>query len=137
MWYNHFSKYLLEEGYVNNPICPYIFIKKSEIGFAIIAVYVDDLNLVGTFKELTRTTNYLKNEFEMKYLEKTKFCLDLQIEHFPNGVLVHQSTYIKKVLKHFYMDKPHFLSSIMVFQSLDMKKRLISSLQKRRKITWS
>ena len=75
MWYNHFSKYLLEEGYVNNPICPYIFIKKSEIGFAIIAVYVDDLNLVGTFKELTRTTNYLKNEFEMKNLRKTKFCL--------------------------------------------------------------
>ena len=122
MWYNRLSKYLLEEGYVNNPICPYIFIKKSKIRFAIIAVYVDDLNLVGTFKELTRTTNYLKNESEMKYLEKTKFCLDLQIEHFPNGVLVHQLTYIKKVLKHFYMDKPHLLSSIMVFQSLDMKK---------------
>ena len=107
---------------MNNLICSCIFIKKSKIRFAIIAVYVDDLNLVGTFKELTRTTNYLKNESEMKYLEKTKFCLDLQIEHFPNGVLVHQSTYIKKVLKHFYMDKPHFLSSIMVFQSLDMKK---------------
>ena len=53
---------------MNNPICSYIFIKKSEIGFAIIAVYVDDLNLVGTPKELTRTTNYLKKEFEMKDL---------------------------------------------------------------------
>ena len=70
-------------------------------------MYVDDLNLVGTPKELTRTTNYLKKEFEMKDLGKTKFCLDLHIEHFPNGVLVHQSTYIKKVLKHFYMDKAH------------------------------
>ena len=57
----------------------------------------------------------------MKYLEKTKFCLDLQIEHFPNGVLVHQSTYIKKVLKHFYMDKGHSLSSPMVVGSLDVK----------------
>ena len=57
---------------MNNPICPCIFIKKSEIGFAIIAVYVD-LNLIGTPEELTRTTNYLKKNFEMKDLRKTKF----------------------------------------------------------------
>ena len=50
---------------MNNLICPCIFIKKSKTGFAIIAVYVDDLNLVGTLEELTRTTNYLKKEFEM------------------------------------------------------------------------
>ena len=31
MWYNRISEYLLKEGYVNNPICPCIFIKKSEI----------------------------------------------------------------------------------------------------------
>ena len=74
---------------MNNPICPCIFIKKSETRFAIITVYVDDLNLIGTPKELTRTTNYLKKEFEMKDLGKIKFCLGLQIEHFPNGVLVH------------------------------------------------
>ena len=94
MWYNRLSEYLLKEGYVNNLICPCIFIKKSETGFTIIAMYVDDLNLVGTPEDLTRTKNYLKNEFEMKDLGKTKFCLGLQIEHFPNGVLIHQSTYI-------------------------------------------
>ena len=122
MWYNRFSEYLVKERYVNNPICPYIFIKKSETGFAIIAVYVDNLNLVGTPEELTKTTNYLKNEFEMKDIGKTKFCLGLQIKHFQNGVLVHQSTYIKKVLMCFYMDKVHPLSSPMVVRSLDVKK---------------
>ena len=71
MWYNRLSEYLLKEGYLNNPICPYIFIKKSETGFAIIAVYVDDLNLIRTPEELTRTKNYLKN------LGKTKFYLGL------------------------------------------------------------
>ena len=35
-------------------------------------MYVDDLNLVGTPKELIRTTNYLKKEFEMKDLGKIK-----------------------------------------------------------------
>ena len=86
MWYNRLREYLLKKGYANNPICPCIFIKKLEIGFEIIVVYVDDLNLIGTHEELTRTTKYLKNEFEMKDLEKTKFCLGLQIEHFPTGV---------------------------------------------------
>ena len=73
MWYNHLSEYLLKEGYMNNPICPCIFIKKLETGFAIIAVYVNDLNLVGTLEELTRIKNYLKKEFEMKILEKQNF----------------------------------------------------------------
>jgi hypothetical protein len=66
MWYNRLSEYLLKERFENNPICPCVFIKKSESGFVIIAVYVDDLNLVGTLEVLTKTATYLKNEFEMK-----------------------------------------------------------------------
>ena len=60
MWYNCLSECLLKEGYVNNSICPCVFIKKSKFGFTIIAVCVDDLNLIGTPEELTKTTNYLK-----------------------------------------------------------------------------
>ena len=58
----------------------------------------------------------------MKDIRKTKFCHGLQIEHFPTGVLVHQSTYTKKILKRFYMDKAHPLSSPMIVRSLDVKK---------------
>ena len=79
MWYNRLSEYLLTEGYANNPICPCIFIKESETRFSIIVVYVDDLNLIGTPEELTRTSKYLKNEFEIKDLGKTKFYLVLHI----------------------------------------------------------
>jgi hypothetical protein len=111
----------LKEGFENNPICPCVFIKKLESGFAIIAVYVDDLNLVGSPKELIKTATYLKNEFEMKDLGKTKLCLGLQIEHFPNRILVHQSTYTEKVLKHFHMEKAYPLSTPMIVRSLDVK----------------
>ena len=83
-------------------------------------MYVDDLNLIGTPEELIRTEKYLKQEFEMKDLGKTKFCLGLQIEHFPIGVLVHQSAYTKKILKCFYMDKAHLLSSPMIVRSLEV-----------------
>ena len=66
MWYNRLSEYLIKDGYINNPIFPCVFIKKSELGFAILAVYVDDINLFGTPKELTKAATYLKDEFEMK-----------------------------------------------------------------------
>ena len=48
MWYNRLSEYLEREGYKNDPISPCIFIKKFGQGFVIIAVYVYDLNIVGT-----------------------------------------------------------------------------------------
>ena len=77
MWYNRISEYLLKKEYANNLICSSIFIKKSKTRFVIIVVYVDDLNLIGAFEELIRTIKYLKNEFEMKYLGKTKICHSL------------------------------------------------------------
>ena len=58
----------------------------------------------------------------MKDLGKTRYCLDLQIEYFSNGIFVHQSTYTEKVLKRFYMDKAHPLNSPMVVRSLEVDK---------------
>ena len=57
----------------------------------------------------------------MKDLRKTKKFLGLHIEHFPSRVLVHQSAYTKIILKRFYMDKTHSLSSSMIVRSLDVK----------------
>ena len=66
---------------MNNSICPCVFIKKVATGFAIIAVYVDNLNLIKTLEDLIKIIHYLKKEFEMKDLGKTKYYLGLQIEH--------------------------------------------------------
>ena len=54
MWYNRFSEYLSKEGYETNPICPCVLIKKFVNGFAIITVYVDDINLIGSLEELEK-----------------------------------------------------------------------------------
>ena len=122
MWYNRLSEYLLKHGYKNDTICPCIFMKRSGNEFVIIAVYVDDLNIIRTPEELQKAVNILKEEFEMKDLGRTKFCLGLQIEHLKNGIFVHQENYIAKVLKRFYMDKSHPLSTPMVVRSLDVNK---------------
>ena len=62
MWYNRLKEYLLKKGYVNNPICSCIFIKKSKVGFAIIIVYVDDLNLVRTPEEAHKNNKIFEKE---------------------------------------------------------------------------
>ncbi|CAH9090012.1 unnamed protein product [Cuscuta epithymum] len=120
MWYNRLSEYLIKEGYKNDPISPCVFIQRSESGFAIIAVYVDDLNIIGTPNEIENTAKYLMKEFEMKDLGRTKFCLGIQIEHLRNGIFIHQSNYTEKLLKRFYMDKAHPLNSPMVVRSLNV-----------------
>jgi len=101
MWYNRLRDYLLKKWYVNIN-CRCVFIKKLQ---NIIDVYVDDLNIIGTRKEIDNAQTRMKEEFKMKDLGKTKFCLGRQIEHFQNGIFVHQSNYTKRILKRFNMDR--------------------------------
>ena len=131
MWYNRLSEYLISLGYVNNELCPCVFIKKSTSGYAIIAVYVDDMNLIGTSKELIETAKLLKKEFEMKDLGKTRYCLGLQIEHREDGILLHQSNYTEKVLRRFSHHDAKASSTPMVVRSLDINKGPIPSQRRR------
>jgi hypothetical protein len=115
------NNFLLQRGYINND-CPCVFIKKSNDRFCIISVYVDDLNIIGTARDIEEAMAYLKAEFEMKDLGKTKLCLGLQLEHLLEGVFVHQSTYTKRVLEKFNMSKCHPLKTPMVIRSLEADK---------------
>ena len=78
---------------------PCVFIKKTTPEFVKLVVYVDNINLIGTPIELQKAIDYLKKEFEMKDIEKTKLYLGLQIKYLTNGIFVCQSTYTEKVLK--------------------------------------
>jgi len=81
MWYNRLSEYLFKRGYRNDLICLCIYMKILENEFSIIIAYVDDINIVGNANEVTKATNCFKNEFEMKDLQRTKFCLKIEIEY--------------------------------------------------------
>lgn len=99
-------------------------------GFSIIVVYVDDINIIGTPEELPKAIDCLKNEFEMKDLEKTKFCLGLQIKYFKNKNFMHQGTCIAKLIKRFHMDNSYLLCTPMVLRSLDVNKDSFRSKEK-------
>jgi len=117
-WYKHLHTFLLKEGFQHDQTLPCIFTLRKPQGFAIIAVYVDDINMVGTREVCERAEEILTSRFEMKILGKTAFCLGIQIEHTRDGgVFMHQSTYIQSMLKRFDMDKANPLSTPMVGRS--------------------
>jgi hypothetical protein len=89
MWYNRLEEFVLKKSYSDNDDYPCVFIRKSSTGFYIISVYVDDLNIINTKLDTFEARDHLKTKFEIKDLDKTKFCLGLQLEHFSTGIFVH------------------------------------------------
>ena len=79
------------EGYQNYNIC-LVLTKNSTDGFKVEAIYMDDLNLVGSPHEIATVTSYLK-EFEMKELRKTRFYFRIQVGHLTIRIFIHQSAY--------------------------------------------
>ncbi|RDX63572.1 hypothetical protein CR513_57991, partial [Mucuna pruriens] len=109
---------ILLKGYKNDSICPCIFMKRFGNEFAIITIYVDNINIIRTPKELPKVINCLKKEFETKNLGKTKICLGLQVDYLRSEILC-----IKKLVKQrFYMDKSHPLCTSMIVRSLEVNK---------------
>ena len=97
---------------------PCIFTLRDSIGFVIVTVYVNNLNLLGTPATCKRVVGLLTTRFEMKLLDKTSFCLGLQVTHLPDGSLfLHQIAYTQKLLKRFSMDKASLLSAPMIGHS--------------------
>ena len=120
MWYNRLSEYLVNQGDRKNELCSCLFIKKLHFGYAILAVYVYDMNLIRTLEELEKIASHLKSKFEIKDLEKTQFCLSSELEHRVDSILVHQSNYTQKVLQCFNEDKAKPSSTLMVVRPLDV-----------------
>jgi hypothetical protein len=55
----------------------------------------------------------------MKDLGKTKLCLNLQLEHIPTSIFVHQSAYVQKILEKFNTDKVYPSKTLMVVRALE------------------
>ena len=90
--------------------------------FIIIAIYIDDLNIIETHKEILEAMMYLKKKFKMKDLGEAKYCIALQIEHLQSEILLHQANYTEMVLKCFSINKTNLLSTPIVVRSLNVEK---------------
>jgi hypothetical protein len=68
-------------------------------GDILLAIYVDDLVLVGPSKEVMKIKQQLMEKFEMRDLGDLSFILGLQVEMTPEKLEIHQGKYIKNVLE--------------------------------------
>ena len=82
------------------------------------AIYVDDVNIIGTPNFVREAQLLHTQRFEMKDLGNTSFCLGLQIERNEKGIFLHQTTYLRRVLQRFAMHDAHPLSTPMVVRHL-------------------
>jgi hypothetical protein len=121
VWYQRFTDEMIALGFTHDDIAPCIFIKHQDDEMVIVAIYVDDLNIFGTSELVDKTIETLNKTFEMKDLGNTKFCLGLQLDTLPTGMLLHQTTYTEKILKQFNMNLAHPLTSPMVIRTLENK----------------
>ena len=53
------------------------FHSRDANGFVMIAIYVNDLNLVDIKTTINHAIKLLTSKFEMKFLERTFFCLEI------------------------------------------------------------
>ena len=104
LWYQHLRDFLLDQNFTNDSALPCVFAYEKGADFVILAVYVDNINLIGTRVACQYAVQRLQSRFDMKSLGKTSLCLGLQISHLGDGaILLHQTAYTRKVLKCFGM----------------------------------
>ena len=60
MWYKRLRNFLIDRGFKNDEVCPYIFIKRTHTKLVIVAIYVDDLNIIGTTNAISEIVSQLK-----------------------------------------------------------------------------
>jgi hypothetical protein len=122
IWYKKFKAEMVAQDFVNEDIAPCLFIKHQGPEFVIVALYVDDINLFGTPALISETIKNLKGIFEMKDLGEPSFCLGLQFDYLPQGILINQATYTKRIIKQFNMHNAHLVSTPMELRFLDPDK---------------
>lgn len=113
-WFHRLTAYLVKQGFKNSDIAPCVFIWRKGAEFVIIAIYVDDLNIIGTKSAVAHAKKMMVSEFEMKDLGQVSHCIGLQIEHFDGGIFVHQTTYVRKLLKKYSMEDCNPIDTPMV-----------------------
>jgi hypothetical protein len=87
MWYNKLTSFLGQQGPKDDESSPCVFIRRDGTEFCIIAVYVDDLKIIGTKQDVAKAKQIMKEKFAMKDLGELSHCIGLQVEHYDEGSL--------------------------------------------------
>nr|KYP62092.1 Retrovirus-related Pol polyprotein from transposon TNT 1-94 [Cajanus cajan] len=104
-WYDKLSSFLICNNFIRGKIDSTLFRKELKDDFIIVQIYVDDIIFGATNDNLCQEfSKLMQDEFEMSMMGELKFSLGLQIVHSNEEIKIHQTKYIKELLKKYKMD---------------------------------
>ncbi|AAD21687.1 Strong similarity to gi/3600044 T12H20.12 protease homolog from Arabidopsis thaliana BAC gb/AF080119 and is a member of the reverse transcriptase family PF/00078 [Arabidopsis thaliana] len=99
-WFDTFSNFLLDYGFVCSKSDPSLFVCHQDGKILYLLLYVDDILLTGSDQSLLEDLlQALKNRFSMKDLGPPRYFLGIQIEDYANGLFLHQTAYATDILQ--------------------------------------
>jgi hypothetical protein len=99
-WYSRFATYLLSVGFVEAKPDTSLFIFHRGADTIYLLLYVDDIILTASSTTLLRRTiSALQWEFTIKDLGPLHHFLGITVERRPDGMFLHQRTYMLDIIK--------------------------------------
>jgi hypothetical protein len=106
MWYQKFDTYILSLGFLRSKVDHYIYSKEEGGCFIYVALYVDDMLLIGNIlDEIKEVKKQLSSKFNMKALGVANFILGMEInkDQAARKLWLNQKKNIETILKCFNM----------------------------------
>ncbi|KAK2428594.1 putative mitochondrial protein [Trifolium repens] len=104
-WYERLSTFLVNNGFEKGQVDNTLFRKTLKKDILIIQIYVDDIIFGSTNVTLCKNfSKLIQDEFEMSMIGELNFFLGIQINQTKKGTFIHQSKYIKDLLKKFNLE---------------------------------
>ena len=105
-WNIKFHHAVLKDGFKMMEEDHCVYLKRSNSGFVILSLYVDDILLAGNSKEMIDTAKkWLSSNFEMKDMGEASYVLGVKIvrDRAKRLLGLSQETYIKRMLERYHM----------------------------------
>ena len=104
--YSRIDSHLVNLGFEKSPSESTLYIKKVDDEILVVFLYVDDLLVRGSSKELIdKFKEEMKDVFEMTDLGRMTFFLGMQVHQKQNEIFLCQHIYAKEFLKKFSMEE--------------------------------
>ena len=98
-WFDKFSSYLLQFGFVCSIKDPSLFIYSKGKDVIMLLLYVDDMLITGNSSSvLSRLLTELDTQFRMTDLGPMHYFLGIQVNHHSDGLFMSQQSYAEDIL---------------------------------------
>ncbi|KAE8875946.1 hypothetical protein PF003_g39908 [Phytophthora fragariae] len=102
LWYQTLHAFLLKLGFKRSTFDVGLYYKQVNGRILLVAVYVDDMLIIGQTSDIDKLIADLQAEFSIKDLGRVHHFLGMEVQYHPGVVLcLSQTAYIDKLLRRF------------------------------------